>query len=73
MIDFPKKGPTVTMLPIANSLVNIHLIYWITLILSFTPWEFFTSALVDGLSLEFEWQQVSSSIQDSSLYSGCSQ
>ena len=26
--------------------------------------EFFPSALVDGLSLEFEWQQVSSSHQD---------
>ena len=24
----------------------------------------------DGLSLEFEWQQVSSSLQDSSQYSG---
>ena len=28
--------------------------------------EFFTPALADGLSLEFEWQQVSSSLQDSS-------
>ena len=27
---------------------------------------FFISALADGLSLEFEWQQVSSSLQDSS-------
>ena len=35
--------------------------------------EFFTSALADGLSLEFEWQQVSSSLQDSSQYSGRSQ
>ena len=32
--------------------------------------EFFTSALADGFSLEFEWQQVSSSFQDSSQYSG---
>ena len=31
--------------------------------------EFFTSALADGLSLEFEWQQVFSSLQDSSQYS----
>ena len=30
--------------------------------------EFFTSALADGLSLEFEWHQVSS-LQDSSQYS----
>ena len=35
--------------------------------------EFFTSALADGLSLEFEWQQVSSSLQDSSQYSDRSQ
>ena len=33
----------------------------------------FTSVLADGFSLEFEWQQVSSSLQDSSQYSGCSQ
>ena len=36
------------------------------IIIMFTPLEFFTSALADGLSLEFEWQQVSSSHQDSS-------
>ena len=40
-----------------------------TLLLLFTPWEFFTRVLADGLSLEFEWQQVSSSLQDSSQYS----
>ena len=33
---------------------------------------FFTSAIADGLSQEFEWQQVSSSLQNS-LYSGRSQ
>ena len=33
-------------------------------------WEFFMSALADDLSLEFEWQQVSSSLQNSSQYSG---
>ena len=38
-----------------------------------TYWEFFTSALADDLSLEFEWQQISSSLQDSSQYSGRSQ
>ena len=32
--------------------------------------EFFTSVLADGFSLEFERQQVSSSLQDSSQYSG---
>ena len=35
--------------------------------------EFFTSALADGLSLEFEWQEVSSTLLDSSHYSGRSQ
>ena len=45
----------------------------VSIFISFTPWEFFTSALVDGLSLEFEWQQVSSSLQDSSQYSRHSQ
>ena len=39
----------------------------------FTPLEFFPSVLADGFSLEFEWQQVSTSLQDSSQYSGCSQ
>ena len=38
----------------------------------FTPLEFFTSVLADGFSMEFEWQQVSSSLQDSSQDSGCS-
>ena len=32
------------------------------LLLLFTPLEFFTSVLADGFSLEFEWQQVSSSL-----------
>ena len=29
-------------------------------------WEFFTPSLADDFSLEFEWQQVFSSLQDSS-------
>ena len=36
----------------------------------FTLWEFFTSALADGFPLEFERQQVSSSLLDTSQYSG---
>ena len=39
----------------------------------FTPWEFFTSALADGFSLEFERRHVSSNLLDSSQYSGRSQ
>ena len=35
-------------------------------------WEFFTAALADGFSLEFKWQQVSLSLQDSSQYLGWS-
>ena len=45
----------------------------IYILLLFPVWESFTSALADGLLLEFEWQQVSSSPQDSSQYSGRSQ
>ena len=33
-----------------------------------TPCEFFTTTLADGLSLESEWQQISSGLQDSSQY-----
>ena len=40
----------------------------ISIILLF--WEFFIPVLADGFPLEFEWQQVSSSLQDSSQYSG---
>ena len=43
------------------------------LLLLFTPWEFFTSVLADSLSLEFEWQQVSSSLLEYSRCSGHSQ
>ena len=48
---------------------NLHLLFFASYIwlvfmtlLLFTPWEFFTSANADGLSLEFEWQKVSSSL-----------
>ena len=43
------------------------------LLSSFTPLEFFTSVLADGFSLGFDWQQVSTSLQDSSQDSGRSQ
>ena len=41
----------------------------IIIIIIITPLEIFTSALADGFSPEFEWQQVSSNFQDSSRYS----
>ena len=40
------------------------------LLLLFTLLEFFTSVLADGFSLEFEWEHISSRLQDSSQYSG---
>ena len=40
------------------------------LLLLFSSLEFFTSVLTDGFSREFEWQQVSSSLHDSSQDSG---
>ena len=48
-----------------STLLQISLLF-----LLFTPLEFFTSTLTDGFSLEFEWQQISSSVQDTSQYSG---
>ena len=43
--------------------LNLNFITFILLIR-----EFFILALADGFPLEFEWQQVSSSLQDSSQY-----
>ena len=37
----------------------------IIIIIIILLWEFFTPALTDGFSLEFEWQLVSLSLQDS--------
>ena len=42
---------------------------WVEIIIVLLLWEFFTLALADGFSVEFEWLQVSSSLQDSSQYS----
>ena len=54
-------------------LLLLLLIIIIIIIIVIIPWEFFTSALADGFLLEFEWQQVSSSLRDSSQYSNPSQ
>ena len=53
--------------------VILNFIIIIIIIIIIIPWEFFTSALADSLSLEFKWQRVSSCLQDSSKYSGRSQ
>ena len=49
------------------------LLLLLLLLLLFIPQEFFTSAFADGLSPKFEWQQVSSSLQDTSQFYGRSQ
>ena len=55
-------------------LFNIFFIFFIfyLILLLFSPREFFVSVLSVSLSLEFEYQQVSS-LHDSSQYSGHSQ
>ena len=47
-------------------IVCFILVIIIIIIIIIHSLEFFTSALADGFSLESEWQQVSSSLQDSS-------
>ena len=47
--------------------------WWWLLLLLFILLEFFTSVLAGGLSLGFEWKQISSSLQDSSQYPSRSQ
>ena len=51
----------------------MRIIIIIIIIIIIYSLEFFTSALADGFLLESEWQQVYSSLQDSSQYSGRSQ
>ena len=50
---------------------NIQFKFYLYIILLI--WEFSTPALADGFSLEFVWQQDSSSLQNSALYSDRSQ
>ena len=49
---------------------SVNYLLKVIIIIIIIPLEFFTSVLADGFSLEFEWQQVSSSLQDSSQYPG---
>ena len=55
------------------SILALILLLLLLLLLSFTLWEFSPLVLADVFSLEFEWQRVSPSVQNSSQYSGCSQ
>ena len=59
-----------TLWPADTAKPTILLLLFTPLLLLFTPLVFFTSVLADGFSLVFEWQQVSSSLQDSSHDSG---
>ena len=56
-----------------NVPITIVTIVIIIIIIIIYSLEFLTSALADGLSLEVEWQQVPSSLQDSPQYSRRSQ
>ena len=53
--------------------VSIVVVVVIIIVIIIYSLEFFPSANSDGFSLESEWQQVSSSLQYSSRYSGRSQ
>ncbi len=48
-------------------------LFLLIIIIIFHSLELFTSVIADGFSLKSEWQQVSSSLQDSSQYFGRSQ
>ena len=50
-----------------NAKNNMYVCMYVCLF--FSPWMFFTSTLAYSLSQEFEWQQVSSSLQDFCQYS----
>ena len=68
------KGDWVTVKLLKSTLFYLVFSFTIIIIIIIIySLEFFMSALADGLSLQFEWQQVSSSLQDSSQYSGRSQ
>ena len=65
----PFNNPLVT---VPKAPITIVLLLILLLLLLFYS-EFFKSALADGFSLESEWQQVSSNLQDSSQDFGSSQ
>ena len=49
-------------------LVFFSIFLWELFIIILLFWEFFTPALADSFSREYDWQQVSSGLQDSSQY-----
>ena len=68
---FPKSLVTVSSAPTTFS-ITVNLVFHSFFLCYFTLYEFFTPALAGGLSQETEWQQVSSSFQESSEHSGWS-
>ena len=60
------------IIPFSFFIRIVAIVIVITIIIILLFWEFLTPALADGFSLMFEWQQVSSCLQDSSQYSGWS-
>ena len=59
------NSPQISRNLLGSILPAIIIIIIIFIVIIYTL-EFFTSLLADCLSLEFKWQQVSSSLQDSS-------
>ena len=53
-------------------IITIIIIFIFLFFIFLLFWQFFTSELTDGFLLEFEWQQIFSSLQDSSQYSSLS-
>ena len=53
-----------------STILKVFFFYLIIIIIIIYSFRVFTSVLADGFSLEFELQQVSSSLQDSSQDSG---
>ena len=67
---FPKSFGVV---PTTSTTTGITVIFMFHIIIIIYSLKFFISVLADGFSLEFEWQQVSSSLQDTSQNSSRSQ
>ena len=59
-----------TSMPACSIRCFIFLFYATIFIIILLFWEYFTAVFTDGFPLEVEWQQVSSSLQDSSPHSG---
>ena len=65
-VTYPVLKVVVMVVPVIVVVVESYYYYCYNY---FTLLKVFMPTLADGFSLEFEWQQVSSSFQDSSQYS----